>query len=86
MVSYSHQIKRNIKEENMRVVTLPPMQDINESKKHEDINNLKQLRRILNFVIRIKVYKTSERIMQCFKCQNFDHKVEFSHVKDRYIN
>ena len=37
----------------------------------ENINNLKQLTGTLNFVIRIQDYKTSECIMQCFKCKNF---------------
>ena len=54
-------------------------------KRPEYINNLKQLTGILNFVIRIQDYKTSERIMQCLKCQNFCDKAEFCHIKNRCV-
>jgi len=107
-VSHARQIKRNIVEDGVRVVTLLPMWVITIPKrpdnintlKHitgilnfviriqdypDNINTLKQLTGILNFVIRIQDYKSSERIMQCFKCQNFGHKAEFCHIKDRCV-
>ena len=54
-------------------------------KRPENINYLKQLTGILNFVIRIQDYRTSERIMQCFKCQNVGQKAEFFYIKDRSV-
>ena len=69
-VSHARQIKRNILEDGVRVVTLLPMWVITIPKKPDNINTLKQLTGILNFVIRIQDYKSSDRIMQCFKCQN----------------
>jgi hypothetical protein len=83
-VSHARQIKRNIVEDCMRVVTLLLMWVITVPKR-PNINNLKQLTGILNFVIRIQDYKSSDRIMQCFKCQNFGHKAEFCHIKDRCV-
>ena len=84
-VSHARQIKRNILEDGVRVVTLLPMWVITIPKKPENINNLKHLTGILNFVIRIQDYKSSDRIMQCFRCQNFGHKAEFCHIKDRCV-
>ena len=56
-VSHARQIKRNIVEDGVRVVTLLPMWVITVPKRPESINNLKQRTGILNFVIRIQDYK-----------------------------
>ena len=69
----------------MRLVTLLPMWVISVPKRPENINTLKQLTGILKFVIRIQGQKILDRIMQCFKCQTFGHKVEFCHIKDRCV-
>ena len=43
---------------------------------------LKMITGILNFVINIKDYRTTNRIMQCFRCQAFDHKAGFCNTGD----
>ena len=53
-VIHAPQMKRNIVEDGMEVVTLLPMWVITVPKRPKNINNLKQQTRILNFVIRIQ--------------------------------
>ena len=82
---HARQIKRNIIEDGMRVVTLLPMWVITVPKNPDNIGKLKNLTDILNFVVRIQDYKFSDRIVQCFKCQNFGHKAELCHIRDRCV-
>ena len=54
-------------------------------KSTENISKLNVLTGILNFVVQIQDYKSSDRIVRGFKCQNFGHKAEFCHIKDRCV-
>ena len=83
-VSYARQIKRVIIEHSMRVVTLP-IWVITVPKNSDNIAKIKNLTGMLNFVVRIQEYKSSGRVVQCFKCQKFGHKAEFCHIKDRCV-
>ena len=69
----------------MRVVTLLPMWVITVPKNPDNIGKLKNLTGILNFVVRVQDYKSSDRIVQCFKRQNFGHKAQFCRIKDRCV-
>ena len=69
----------------MRVVIFPPMWVITVPKNPDTIGKLKNLTGILNFVVRIQDYKSSDRVVQCFKCQNFCYKAEFCIIKDRCV-
>jgi hypothetical protein len=39
-----------------------------------NVNKRKSVTGILNFLIRFQDYKAPDRVMQCFRCQNFGHK------------
>ena len=70
----------------MRVVTLLPFWVISITKNKENLNKFKSIIGINNFFkIKIQDYKTTDRIFQCFKCQQFGHKSEFCHIKDRCV-
>ena len=81
-VNHVRQMKRNIVEDDMRVVKLLPMWIVTIPKIEENIENFKSVTVILNFFILIQDYKASERVLQCFRCQNFGHKAEFCFIKE----
>ena len=55
------------------------------NKNVDNVNKLKSVIGILNFLIRIQDYKATDIVMQCFRCQNFGHKAEFCHLKYRCV-
>ena len=77
--------KRNVVEDDMRVVKLLPMWIVAFPKIEENIENFKSVTGIMNFLIRIQGYKASERVLKCFRCQNFGHKAEFCFIKERCV-
>ena len=56
------------------------------AKATENVTKLKSLAVIRNFIIKIQDYKTTDRRVQCFKCQEFAHKAEFCHIKNKCVN
>ena len=50
------------------------------AKTEENITNLKEITGILNIVIKIQDYRPPNKLMQCFHCQRFCRKVEFSNI------
>ena len=69
----------------MIVVILLPIWVITVPKSTDNSSKRKGLTGILNFVVHVQDYKSSDRIVKCFKCQNFWHKTEFCHIKDRCV-
>ena len=78
--SHARQIKRNILEYGMGVVTLLPMWVITVPKNADNIAKITNFTGTLNSVVLIQDYKFYDRVVQCFKC--FVHKAEFCHLKD----
>ena len=81
--SYARQIKRNISIEGVKTVT--PLWMITVARNEENINPLKKTTGTLNFLIKVQDYKSKERVMQCFRCQEFGHKAEFCNIKDKCV-
>ena len=78
-VSYARQLKRNVTIDGVRTGTLLPVWVITVTKNPENIARLTGLTGILNFVIRIRDFKQKgNQGIQCFRCQGFGHKADFS--------
>jgi Arginine methyltransferase-interacting protein, contains RING Zn-finger len=85
-VSHARQIKRNAVIDGVRTVTLLPLWVITVLKTEENITKLKATTGILNFLVRIQDYKTAtNKIIQCFRCQNFGHKAEFCNIAEKCV-
>ena len=81
--SYAQQLKRNVMIDGVRSVKLLPLWVITVARNEENINLLKSTTGILNFLIKIQDYKSKDRIMQCFRCQEFGQKAEFCNEMNR---
>ena len=82
VVSHVRQAKRSVTDENNQKATkLLPLWVVSIIKAEQNIQNLKKIVVINHFSIRFEDFKASNRLMQCFKCQNFGHKAEFCNLK-----
>ena len=85
-ISHCCQIKMTlITEDNVRAAKLLPLLVITVDKSKKNLDPLKEVREIVHFHIRIEDFKNFSKCIQCFRCQNFGHKVEFCNQKDRCV-
>jgi hypothetical protein len=54
-------------------------------KAKENIDKLKGIRGIHNFIIKIQDFTSTNKSILCFRCQNVGHKVEFCNMRDRCL-
>ena len=85
-ISHCRQLKRTVvNPENVRTSIPLPIWVVTIDKTKDNITKLHEIRGIHHFLIKIQDFTSTNKSMQCFRCQNFGHKAEFCNMKDRCV-